>query len=149
MSTRNTILSNLETALLGITVAAGYNTDIAAVYRHAMSQNELDSSVCPAVSIVDDGAERPEGNVGANWWVTATITLEGVVRHSSNSPTGAELSEMFNDFLADVRKCIHATDLGANVLYARPGELRAITGDAVIYFQYQLEILYYYSEDTP
>lgn len=143
MSVRETILDNLEDALKGIKTSAGYNCDIGTVTREASSSIDFDSSRSPAIMIVDDGGEIREAPISTDQRVTATISLEGFVR------SNADLSEKFNDLLADIRKCIHAASLGDNVIYQRFGNLETFTGEDRILFVQELEILYYYSEASP
>jgi hypothetical protein len=136
MSTRETILSNLETALQTI-------PSVAYVTRKATGMTDLDSSRIPALLISDDGEESPETKIGTDQRVTAKISIAGMVKAPDN------LSTFYNDILADVRKCILSSSLGANVIYRRLGMLRTWTGDDVITFSQDLEILYYYSEVNP
>jgi len=93
--------------------------------------------------------EKPESKVGTNWRVPMTITLQGLVRHGSNSARADELSDLYSALLADIRKAIHAADLGTYCIYARPGETRAFTGENLIVFTTDVEILYYYPETNP
>lgn len=149
MSIRGEILNNLEAMLNGITTLNGYAMDIGSVQRRAFSQDEIDRGRSPAVAIVDNGIERSLGYVGTNQRMKAVITIDGLVRAGSNSPTAANVSEYFNTFIADVRKCVYASDLGSNVIYQRLGELRAFVAETAIAFEYDLEILYYYPEASP
>lgn len=143
MSVRETILVKLEAALKTIKKGAGYSYDIGSVTREASSSVDFDSSKSPAIAIVDDGGETPEMPVNTSRRVIARISLEGYIRGSSG------LSTIFNDFHADVRKSIHAADLGSNVIYHRLAGLETFTGEDRIFFVQEIEILYYYPEASP
>ena len=143
MSVRETIISNLETALKTITVDAGYTYDVGYVTRNATGLAEIDASRIPALIILDDGEELPEANIGTSRRATAKITIGGLIKGLG------EISTYYNDFLADLRKCFLAANLGANVIYQRLGFLRTETGDGIIAFAQEIEILYYYPEANP
>lgn len=143
MSVRENILSSLQAALEGISVINGYNYDVAYVTRSSTGLADIDLSKVPALMILDDGEELPESNIYTDRRATAKFFIVGVIKSQS------AISTYFNNFLADVRKCFLAASLGSYIIYQRLGGLTVQTGDGVIVFAQQIEILYYYPEATP
>jgi hypothetical protein len=153
MSIRGDILNALQDALLEISTANGYANNIGTVERRAFGKNDKDRSQSPMIFILDSGYDIPSGVVGVNQRSKMSVTLNGLVKHESISPDAADMSDRFNTFLADVRRCLNSANLGAQVSYCRPGEVRALTDNDEIAFDQDIEILYYYdsgaSADTP
>lgn len=143
MSIRNTILANVETELKKISKAAGYNTDQGNISRNAFSLGTLSESSTPALWIDDSGEEKLYLPIGTNHRRMMPITLRGQVIRTEF------LSEVFNDFIADIEKVLYAANLGANVIDWDFGPLRKDTAPKDILFEYEIEIDYYFSEASP
>jgi len=148
MSVRADILFNLATALKGISIDNGYSTDIAEVYPRPFTAEEIKNSPSPAISIID-GPEEQAGNVAAYRRIRSGILLEGIIRQGPTSPGGPTLSEDYNMFIADLRECLHAANLGDNVIYHRLLDLTPVFAETWAYFTYTLQIVYYYPEASP
>ena len=143
MSVRNTILANIETELKKIKKAGGYNVNCKTISRNASSMATLSESATPAIWIDDSGDETAYLPIGTNRRQSMPLTLRGWIIRTEF------LSEVFNDFIADIRKVFYAANLGANVIDWDFGPLRIEAAPKDIYFEYEMAIDYYYAEASP
>lgn len=144
-SVRNTIIDNIQTALETIKESGGFNTTVRRVTREVnvgLRGTWIDSDM-PGIFINDTLPEIRLTPVGTDQRRTMVIMLEGAV----SKPSG--LSNHFNEFVADIRKVLHATDLGTNVITFHLTELDPSQGTTGIEFDQLLEITYYYPEASP
>ena len=148
MSVRSDILANLAAALRGISIDNGYSVDVAEVYPRPFTAEEIKNCPSPAISIID-GPEEQAGNVTSFRRIRSGILLEGIVRQGPTSPNGPSLSDNYNTFVADLRACLHAANLGDNVIYHRLMDIVPIFGETMVYFTYTLQVVYYYPEASP
>lgn len=143
MSVRNDILDNLKTALETISGFNGYNTDIKTVTRDATAFGTLQESMTPALWIPAGGSETRLTPSGTNQRRLAVMPLKGRVMR------GQTVEILYESFLADIRKCLHAADLGTYFIDLNLGNLDEAIGEGIIEFTYDVEIRYYYPEATP
>ncbi len=143
MSVRNDLLDNLKTALEAITETNGYNTDIKTVTRDATAFGTLQESHTPAIWIPAMGPETRLAPVGTNQRRSAVTTLKGKVDKKES------VSILYESFLADIRKCLHAADLGTYFIDLKIDSLSEDIGESVVDFAQDVEIRYYYPEGSP
>lgn len=143
MSVRNDLLDNLKTALEAITETNGYNTDIKTVTRDATAFGTLQESHTPAIWIPAGGSETRLTPVGTNQRRSAVIPLKGAVDQKQN------VAILYESFLADLRKCLHAVDLGTYFIDLKIDALSEEIGESFVVFTQDIEIRYYYPEASP
>ena len=142
MSTRDTILANLETVLKAITMDNGYKTNIKTVTREPKNIKMWGGGDKPAVWIADTEPDKYKGRVGTDHWREMHLTLACMVE------TADDLNTEFNNFLADIHQCIHtarlAGSLGTNVLQIILEDVMPVVGEKEIAFAQDIIITYYY-----
>lgn len=143
MSIRNDLLVNLQTALEAITEANGYNTDIKTVTRDATAFGTLQESHTPAIWIPAGGSESRLTPVGTNQRRMMVTPLMGRVEKKQN------VTVLYESFLADLRKCLHAADLGTYFIDLKIVGLEEEIAESAIVFIQEIEIRYYYPEASP
>lgn len=143
MSVRNGLLDNLKTALEAITKTNGYNTDIKTVTRDATAFGTLQESHTPAIWIPAGGSETRLIPVGTNQRRSMVINLQGKVDKKES------VTILYESFLADLRKCLHAVDLGTYFIDLKIDLLSEDIGESVVAFAQDVEIRYYYPEASP
>lgn len=141
MSVKETIFANLENALKQITKSNGYS-QTATVTRKAVGIKHFRDDQLPLLKISSSDEETPETSVGSNQRSTMNAIILGTIK-------GNDIAAAANDFQADVRKCLHAADLGSNVIYKRIRGGSSEEGEGIVIFAEILEILYYYPEASP
>jgi len=153
MSVRGDILINLQTALAEIKTANGYNTDIGSddkgpiVYLRPFTAKEVNDKnlATPALSIVD-GPDTYRGTIDNYDFDLITINLDAIIRESCITDKNISLTEYYNLFISDIRKCVKAVDLGIYFNYIRLGDIAPIIDEDVIYITIPCKILYHHSE---
>jgi hypothetical protein len=143
MSIKEDILVNLQMALESILTDNGYSTSVRRVTRDAVAMADLTDDKLPMLQIADTDNELQERPISTNQRVTLTPSINGFLKASAN------LSTLSTNFQADLKKCLHAADLGASVMYVALKELGSLIGDDIIFFSQKIEILYYYPEANP
>ncbi len=108
MSTKKTILDNLETALRAIKKSGGYNTDIADVKQFGLAMDvQIENK--PAVAIVEM-PERAVAEDDTNIQFVMPISLVAIMTDRSG------LRDKITLFVDDIKKVVCAASLGDNCL---------------------------------
>ncbi len=148
MSSRSTIIDNLETTLRSIQTDSDYLSQVKYVSRMSLDPAAIDRSKSPALAINEGGIEERIIPVGTKQRRRMIIGIEGIIR-TAGPGKGSEQSEKLNNLKDDIEKAIASANLGANVIYHRLGEERSLVGEDLILLTYELIILYYYEESNP
>jgi hypothetical protein len=96
-------MGNLKTALEGISIAGGYNNDIASVQR--WSQHEQDFTAVPLIVFV---AGRESREDSPNPYTTAVLTVEGMLYVSQDPGSGVSTDTFLNTFYEDIVRALKA-----------------------------------------
>lgn len=142
MSVKETILDNLQTALEEITEDNGYSRTVKMVTREAIGFADFREDQLPLLKISSDTDATYKKPVGTDQRVILPVIVLGAIKEE-NVPTAAA------EFEADVLKCLHAADLGSNVIYLQPKGGPTTEGEDIITFAAVIEIAYYYPEASP
>jgi hypothetical protein len=155
MSVRETILNNFAVGLAGISVAAGYesNVDVAlgetAVERNAVHPDDVTTSMDKAFLTLDD----PESSVpiSAFTGTKRLCTMTPTVRAYVSGPRQSGPQTPAGKIIADVAKlCDSPVSLGANGRFAKVvSENVIVTGDKSAVVSIPVEIVYWYSASAP
>ncbi|UCE65932.1 MAG: hypothetical protein JSU85_13925 [Candidatus Zixiibacteriota bacterium] len=142
MSVKETILTNLKTALEEIAEYKGYSNSVALVTRKAIGYSDFREDQIPLIKISATTDEEFLTPVGSYQRVRWPIIIFAAVK-------GTDVETFATSFQRDIRKCLHAVDLGDNVIYTRLKGGPIYEGEDIIYWAEQLETVYYYSESDP
>ena len=94
MSIRNDILANLETALEGITVDAGYPITVNSVTRFWQNTNTLNGYREPLVMLLDGSPEEKVAQDASQYRYAFDLKLMGYVKTSTSETTHDELNKL-------------------------------------------------------
>ena len=138
------ILAALESGLAGISTAAGYNTDVARVYR--TPQNVMNIPRLPAL-ILGDGDEEPEPETNATYRSTLRLPLVGVVASDTDVKHEGLASDAVHDLLQDVKNWLDANQgLGLSYVdWAYLKEIGVYTAGNRAFFNSVVEVQYWYT----
>jgi hypothetical protein len=139
------ILENLKAALAGITIANGYQSDVASASRQFESWENMTSEKFPALFLLDDGREEIEDIAGD--WVIAIMypTIVGYVRDKT------DIALAFGKMDADIKKFLYSSpNLGSYAkIIAYQGYEAIFTIDDFVIFQLRPKIVYDFPKSDP
>lgn len=148
MTVRESILENLRTTLTGVTVANGYQNDIASVQRWRQSGNSLVAVPC---IVINAGPEEKEPVPNPFTTCRFTIYLDVWMRQdvSDLQPTDT----LLNSLLGDIEKALMVdytrggfakdTNIKSNVLF------ETLEGQPQAGIIIELEIIYQHKQNDP
>jgi len=147
MSTLESILSNVETTLEGVSISGGYNNDLSSAQVTREVKNFRDNEGYDRFIVILYAGERKEAVDIANYidsWIT--VRIEGRVRSSS------DLETKVNQLLEDIETVL-SVDRTRNG-YAHdtfPKSVVILNGrsDDELLFRYDFEVYYSYSYGSP
>ncbi len=99
---REKILENIKTILEGISIANGYNNDIASVQRWKQAGNSLIQVPC---IIVNAGPEEKEQRPGLMSSCKFSCFVDVWIRHDENDNPGST-DKILNSLLGDIEKAL-------------------------------------------
>jgi len=148
MTVRESILENLRTTLSGITVANGYDNDIASVQRWRQSGNSLLNVPC---IVINAGPEEKEPVPNHFTTCKVTVYLDVWMRQDAADPQATDT--LLNSLLGDVEKALMQditrgnfakdTNIKSNVLF------ETLEGQPQAGIILELEIIYQHKQDDP
>ena len=150
-SARYEILTAVIEALEGITVAAGYSTDVAYVSETLKLRHpeELDKNKFPACFPIDGDETKEQMTIGDDYNVQAVLTV--IVTSMVFDPHGRTL-EARSDLIQDVEKAI-VNNVALNALLLMPSEPTTVETDKGYFgnysvFSQEFTLQYVYSHET-
>lgn len=146
MSTRDTILTNLKTALEGITTSNGYHTTVKEVAKGPIA-NDIKADNCPFVAILQVGEEiAVEDNTHFRFSMPVGLAIY------VTGYTVSGMSSTLNDLIDDIKKLIYAPlTLGTHCLRV---QLKGLTDVAISDSENQagalveINVIYYVAKDA-
>lgn len=150
MSTRGTILDNLQTQLAAIATGSGYYYSLSAaqVMREAWHQEQLPERK-PYVTIIDSGPDRLRQRC-ASGVIRSEMTVNLILQIQAEDSENPATTEV-NNMIADMYQFVETPpSLGSNVLYAAIGEIPAVwIGKDIAHAVVPLTIGYYFDSTNP
>lgn len=151
MSERYLILATVIEALEGITVAGGYETDVAYVSETLKLKHpeELDKNKFPACFPIDADETKEQMTIGDDYNVQALLTV--IVTSMVFDPHGRTL-EARSDLIRDVEKAMVNT-VALNALLLMPPQPTTVETDKGYFgnysvFSQEFELKYVYNHET-
>lgn len=148
MTVRESILENLRTTLTGVTVANGYQNDIASVQRWRQSGNSL--VVVPCIVI---NAGHEEKDPSPNPFTTCRFTVYLDVWMRQDAADLQATDSFLNSLLGDIEKALMVdytrggfakdTNIKSNVLF------ETLEGQPQAGIIIELEIIYQHKQNDP
>jgi len=151
MSERYEILTTVLEALAGITVAGGYETDVAYVSETLKLKHpeELDMNKFPACFPIDADETKEQMTVGDDYNFQALLTV--IVTSMVHDPHGRTL-EARSDLIRDVEKAM-VNNAALNALLLMPPQPATVETDKGYFgnysvFSQEFELQYVYNHET-
>ena len=148
MSIREDIINDVVSTLTNITVAGGYNNDIAVVTRETAQFEHFDPATEYPAAIVVWGIEPKEGKDASYFYLECDLDI--TIRGAVYATTGLETA--LNNFLEDVEKVLCVDDKrGGNAAFTAPSSITVYTdnNENILVFDYVFLIRYYYPFGSP
>ncbi len=143
---RENILANVKTTLEGISIANGYNNDIASIQRWKQKGNLLRQVPC---IIINAGLEDKKPGPDPLVTCKLTVSLDLWIRDDSDNPTDTILNSLFGDIekalAVDYTRGVSATD--TNILSSTPFE--TVEGAPHAGLMIEVEVHYRHQRTNP
>ncbi|MCI0557435.1 MAG: hypothetical protein MN733_02990 [Nitrososphaera sp.] len=146
---RNKVLQHVADQLATITIANGYNTDVATVSRILMVPQQI-SGQYPALFVTDTGIEAPiDRTIASQIAHLMTIEILGYFQDTS-----ADISKNYNLLIADIWKVIYAPIIfNDGQKYAERMDIVGLEtmseASQDITFRISLSVIYWFDKSNP
>ena len=152
VSVRDDIINNIKTTLQTITIANGYNQDVALVStENFMLPEQLTVEEVPALYIIDDDEDKSaaDGDVDS-LWCTLNITIEGILKKINDADP---VQERRRKLQSDVEKALMVDETRGQ--YAEFTKVKRITTDKALLepdftmFNLEFSVEYFHNRNDP